>query len=251
MDYDLTVLIPTFNEEGNIEKIIRRVDGICKGADINEEILVVDDNSKDNTLDIVNGLKGEMENLSLLVRYEDHGLSQSIYDGFFTAKSGFVQVIDADFSHPPEKIPELYSLLKSGEYDMVIGSRSVEGGGLENWPLYRRTLSMGAALMAKALIPSVHDSGSGFFGINKRVLKDATFKPRGFRMGFEILGKGNWTRVAEIPITLKFRVEGESKLKFRVIIDFILQCIDIAVYNLIKRKSNNVFKSWKIFLNRK
>lgn len=251
MKYDLTVVIPTYNEEGNISEMIRTVDGVCKSANITNEILVVDDNSTDGTIQIVKELQNEFTNLNLLVRYEDHGLSQSLYDAFKHVQSEYAQVIDCDFTHPPERIPDLYEQLRSGRCDMVIGSRYVKNGGIENWPYYRVILSSGSTIFAKALIPFVKDSGSGFFGIKVSILENCTLRPRGFRMGFEIIGKANWTNIIEIPVVLRERKAGYSKLKFSIITDYLIQCCSIAWYNLILRKSNNVKRSWKIYLHKR
>ena len=114
----------------------------------------------------------------------------------------------------------------------------------------RRVLSSGAALLGRLLIPHVIDSGSGFFAINRRILEGAHLSPRGFRMGFEILGKANWTRVQEIPIVFKDREFGKSKLKLRIIGDFLIQCGSILKYNIIERKSSNIIRAWKIALSR-
>ena len=246
--YDLTVIVPTYNEEGNIKEITGQIDAICKKSGINEEILVVDDNSPDKTQEYVKEMQNYMNNLHILIRYEDHGLSQSLYDGLYEAKSHLIQCIDADLSHPPEKIPEFYHLLKNENYDMVIGSRYVPGGETFDWPLYRKIISSGAAIIGRVFIPVVKDSGSGFFAINRRILKDITLKPRGFRMGFEILGKSRWQKVTEIPIVFKDRVAGESKIKASVFTDFLVQCIHILYYNLCRGNPKNILKAWKMRL---
>jgi dolichol-phosphate mannosyltransferase len=131
---------------------------------------------------------------------------------------------------------------------MVIGSRYIKGGEVINWPLLRRVLSSGAALLSRLLIPHIKDSGSGFFAINRCILKATHLSPRGFRMGFEILGKAHWTRVQEVPIIFKDREFGQSKLKGRIICDFLIQCGSILHYNFIARKSDNIIRAWKIFL---
>lgn len=249
MRYDLTVLIPTFNERENISRMVAIVDAICKTNSINEEILVVDDSSLDGTIEVVETLMKEHTNLHLLVRKESPGLSQSLYDGMLHAQANLVQCIDCDFSHPPEKIPLFYHYLHNMQYDMVIGSRYIKGGEVINWPFLRRVLSSGAALLGRLLIPHVKDSGSGFFAINRCILTGANLSPRGFRMGFEILGKANWTNVQEIPIVFKDREFGESKLKFRIVCDFLIQCGSILKYNIIERKSGNIIKAWKIFFH--
>lgn len=249
MLYDLTVIIPTFNEEENIEKMIVTVDTICKAHKITEEILVVDDSSIDTTAPIVKRLMSEYSFLNLIIRTQNPGLSPSLYDGIVNAKADLIQCIDCDFSHPPEKIPVFYQILKTEGYDMVIGSRYVHGGEVINWPILRRILSSGAALLSRLLIPHVKDSGSGFFSINRHILTGTILSPRGFRMGFEILGKANWTRVQEIPIVFKDREFGQSKLKGRIICDFLIQCGSIFYYNFIAHKSNNIIRAWKLFLH--
>jgi dolichol-phosphate mannosyltransferase len=248
MDFDLTVIIPTFNEEENIEKMVFTVDAVCKTHNISEEILVVDDSSDDNTIAIVKRLMNDHPFLHLLIRTQNPGLSPSIYDGINNAKSDLVQCLDCDFSHPPEKIPLFYCLLKNEGFDMVIGSRYIKGGEVINWPLLRRVLSWGAALLSRILVPHIKDSGSGFFAINRCILKNTYLSPRGFRMGFEILGKAHWKRVQEIPIIFKDREFGQSKLKGRIIFDFLIQCGSILYHNFIAWKSDNVIRSWKIFL---
>lgn len=250
MHFDLTVIIPTFNEEENIERMVLAVDTICKAHNITEEVLVVDDNSIDNTITIVKSLMADHPFLHLLVRTENPGLSPSIYDGIINAEVDLVQCIDCDFSHPPEKIPIFYHILKNEGYDMVIGSRYVTGGEVINWPVVRRVLSSGAALFSRLLIPHVKDSGSGFFAINRHILTGTLLSPRGFRMGFEILGKAHWTRVLEIPIVFKDREFGKSKLKGRIICDFLIQCCSILQYNFIAKKTDNIVRAWKLFLNR-
>lgn len=247
-NYDLTVIIPTYNEEGNIKEITGQIDRICRQNEINEEILIVDDNSPDRTQEYVKEMQKTMNNLHILVRYKDHGLSQSLYDGLYAAKSDLIQCIDADLSHPPEKIPEFYRLLKYENYDMVIGSRYIPGGETFDWPLYRRIISSGAAILGRIFIPIVKDSGSGFFAVNRRILKDVKLKPRGFRMGFEILGKTNWENVTEIPIVFKDRVAGDSKIKPSVFSDFLLQCGHIGYYNLCRKNPKNIIKAWRMWI---
>lgn len=246
--FDITILIPTFNEEENIIRMICAIEDTCKNNSIKPFILVVDDNSSDKTIPLVKDYINGRNDVSILIRYENHGLSQSLFEGFMSAKSGLVQCIDCDFSHPPDLIPKFYALLKNGTYDMVIGSRYIKGGGSVNWPLSRRILSYGAALIGRLIIPIIHDSGSGFFAINTRVLKNTELTPRGFRMGFEILGKGSWTNVIEIPFIFKNRYAGKSKLRPSIILFYLIQYFDILRYNILIHKNKNIKKAWKKFL---
>lgn len=247
-EYDLTVIIPTFREEHNIRRMILAVEEACRSDQIHAEILVVDDNSPDSTGRIVAELMQSHPDLVLLVRYENRGLSQSIHEGIMNARSSLVQCIDCDFSHPPELIPRFFHSMKDEGCDFVIGSRYVEGGGVRDWPVTRRVLSFGAALLGRILIPHISDSGSGFFAINRSILEGVTLKPRGFRMAFEILGKSRWQKSREIPIIFKDRELGVSKLKGVLVKEYLLQWSDICYQNLIAHRYPNVIRSWRIFL---
>ncbi len=234
--YDLTVIIPTFREEANIRNIVTAVDEVFRQHSLNGEILVVDDNSPDGTIAIVNELKQTRPNLSLLVRTSDHGLSQSVADGFLHASSEVFVVIDADFSHPPALIPKMYEEIRTG-CDVVIGSRYMEGGGIRKWPLKRRIISLGATLLGRLLFPEVTDPVSGFFAIRKSVVDGARLKPRGYKILLEVLGKGRWKNEREIPFEFSDREIGASKLKMKTIIEYAQQVTDIALYSLINKES--------------
>jgi dolichol-phosphate mannosyltransferase len=179
------------------------------------------------------------------------GLSQSLYEGMLHAQAKLIQCIDCDFSHPPEKIPVFYQYLTAEGFDMVIGSRYVKGGEVIHWPVIRQVLSFGAALLGRLLIPHIKDSGSGFFALNKNILAGTKLTPRGFRMGFEILGKGKWTSVKEIPISFVDRERGSSKMKFSIILDYLTQWFYVMYFNLIRRESDNVVRAWRIYLSSK
>jgi dolichol-phosphate mannosyltransferase len=241
--HDLTVIIPTFKEEANIRHIITEVDAVFRRAGIDGEILVVDDNSPDGTIAIVNTLKATMPNVNLLVRTADHGLSQSVADGFAHATSEIFVVIDADLSHPPALIPKMYEEIRAGN-DVVIGSRYMEGGGIKKWPLKRRVISLGATFLGRLLFPEVTDPVSGFFAIRKSVVSGARLKPRGYKILLEVLGKGTWENDKEIPFEFSDREIGASKLKFKTIIEYAQQVVDIAVYSLFHHESA-AWKEWK------
>ena len=132
--YEITVIIPTFNEEVNIANIIEAVNSILSANNICGEILVVDDESRDKTIRIVQDLTLKFNNLKIIVRHADHGLSQSVVEGFKQANSDILLVIDADLSHPPILIPRFYEEIKKGA-DIVIGSRYTRGEELNSGPL--------------------------------------------------------------------------------------------------------------------
>ena len=241
--YDLTVIIPTFREEANIGKIIAEVDAVFKSNALNGEILVVDDNSPDNTIAVVNDLKKTRLNLSLLVRTSDHGLSQSVADGFSHANSDVFVVIDADLSHPPALIPRMYEEIRGG-CDVVIGSRYMEGGGIKKWPLKRRVISLGATFLGRLLFPDITDPVSGFFAVRKEVIAQARLKPRGYKILLEVLGKGSWEHDKEIPFEFSDREIGSSKLKIKTIIEYTQQVADITLYSFVHHQSA-AWREWK------
>jgi dolichol-phosphate mannosyltransferase len=229
--YDLTVIIPTFNEEANIRNIVMAVDAVFHEHSLHGQILVVDDNSPDGTIAIVHELMRTKENVSILVRERDHGLSQSVADGFSHAGSEVFFVIDADFSHPPVLIPRMYEEIRNGN-DIVIGSRYMEGGGIRKWPLKRRAISLGATFLGRLLFPDITDPVSGFFAVKKTVVEKAPLKPRGYKILLEVLGKGTWQTAREIPFEFVDRETGASKLKLKTLSDYVLQIADIAVFSL-------------------
>jgi dolichol-phosphate mannosyltransferase len=241
--YELTVIIPTFNEESNIERIISEVDLVFHQSKINGEILIVDDNSPDRTIALVNTLKKTKANLNILIRTTNHGLSQSVVDGFIHAASEIFIVIDADLSHPPALIPTIYDEVKAG-HDIVIGSRYMKGGRIKEWPLKRKVISLGATFLGRVLFPTVSDPVSGFFAVQKIVVAEAPLKPRGYKILLEVLGKGNWEKSKEIPFEFVDREIGSSKLKFKTIIEYARQVLDILVFSFCHAHSA-MWREWK------
>jgi len=244
--YDLTIIIPTYKEEANIRKIIVAVTSTLKVHNLMGEILVVDDNSPDNTIPIVNDLMRRLPHLRLRIRREDKGLSQSVVEGFSSALSDNLIVIDADGSHPPGLIPQMFKRLQAGN-DVVIGSRYMPGGGIKKWPLGRRIISLGATFLGRLLFPDITDPVSGFFGIKRAVVENAPLKPKGYKILLEVLGKGQWEIFSEIPYEFVDRAIGTSKLKFQTIVEYAQQVFDITTFAL-HEKRGKVWKEWeKIF----
>ena len=228
MDPDLTVIIPTYNESLTICKTITDIDYILKRTPITFEILVVDDNSPDGTAQFVKELD-PIYHARVHVRTSHPGLSDSVVEGFNLARGKVIAVVDSDASHDFTKIPEMYNEIIKGS-DIVIGSRYCKGGGIKNWPLKRRIISLGATFFSKILFPYVTDPVSGFFTVRKSLVDRAPLKPRGYKILLEILGKSYWRKFKEIPYTFTNRKSGESKLRAGTILDFVLQLIDISKF---------------------
>jgi dolichol-phosphate mannosyltransferase len=213
------VIVPTYNERENLDELMKRVTDACRGAGIEVELVIVDDNSPDGTGERAEALANEYP-VKVIHRTGKLGLSSAVLEGVRAARSDLIVVMDADLSHPPEKIPELVRKIESGEAEIVIGSRHVEGGCIENWPLRRKVVSKGAALLARGLT-KVKDPMSGFFALKRSVIDGVSLDPVGYKIGLEILVKGKYSKVCEVPITFANRKAGKSKLGGSVMLRYI------------------------------
>jgi dolichol-phosphate mannosyltransferase len=244
--YDVSVIIPTLNEAANIQDIITEINSVLLSHNIRGEIVVVDDDSTDGTISKAAELKKTIPGILIIARKSDHGLSQSVVDGFTWARSDIFIVMDADHSHPPALIPDMYNGIKSGN-DIVIGSRYMEGGGIKDWPLKRRIISAGATFLGRLLFPSITDPVSGFFAVRKSVVLHAPLKPKGYKILLEVLGKGVWKKIQELPYEFVDRAAGSSKLKIKTIIEYATQVIDIVVFSLTHSSQSILGKEWEKF----
>ncbi|MGI9298146.1 MAG: glycosyltransferase [Gammaproteobacteria bacterium] len=209
---EISVVAPTFREAENIPALVARIAAALRGREY--EIIIADDVSGDGTDAVCAGLSESLP-LRLLSRRGARGLSPAVMDGIAAARGEFVAVLDADLSHPPEKIPELVALLQNDSADFVVGSRYVRGGGTaDDWPLLRRLNSRGATILARPLTP-LADPMSGFFAFRRAQMPPPeTLSPVGYKIGLEIAVKAGYSRrrIAEVPIFFGDRRAGESKM---------------------------------------
>lgn len=224
----LSVVIPTLNEAENIETIISRVYHATHESGINAaEIIVVDDSSTDGTIQVVKGLQQDFP-VRFIQRYDKSGLASAVIKGAQDARYDVVLVMDADLSHPPEKIPDLYRMVADGGYDMAVGSRYIQGGSTPDWPLKRKITSRAATLLAYPFV-DINDPMSGFFCVGREYLAQLPLETAGFKIGFEVIARyGEKFRIAEIPIDFRDRQKGESKLGRGVIVDYLKQLMRIT-----------------------
>ncbi len=208
-----TVIVPTFNEAGNIEELVRRVVSDNEGI----KVIAADDGSKDGTQQIVSRISAKNSNVSLLDRSKEKvkGLTVSVTDAVKLAKTDYVVVIDADLQHPPEKVKEIIKKLE--EFDIVVGTRRTIPA---DWPLSRKVISKTATMLARLrLMRSVKDPVSGFFGARtalfKQVLgkKENKFEPKGYKVLFDLLKYcPRNTKIGAVYYDFGLRKSGSSKI---------------------------------------
>jgi len=236
-----SIIIPVLKEAGNIPRLLKRISRI-QFEDGNFEVILIDDNSQDGTVELVSYLKIQYSWLKLIVRQEDRSWAKSVLEGVRCALYPLLIFMDADLSHPPEKIPQMLALLKQPDVDMVIGSRYVQQGGIDKkWPFYRSVISRLAAGVIKPLLPSsIKDPLSGFIAIKKEnhAVNGHAWNPIGAKMGLEILVKSPIKNIVEIPIYFEQRKQGSSKLlNMKMALLYLKQVNRLWTYKLFRQKS--------------
>lgn len=216
---DSVVIIPTYNEKENIERIIRAVFGLEKKFDI----LIIDDGSPDGTADIVRRLQDSefAGRLHLIERSGKLGLGTAYIRGFKWAveqKYDYVFEMDADFSHNPDDLPRLYSACADEGYDVAIGSRYVSGVNVVNWPMGRVLMSYYASKYVRMVLGvPLHDTTAGFKCYRRKVLEtidlDAIrFKGYAFQIEMKFTAYKLGFKLKEVPVIFVNRIEGTSKM---------------------------------------
>jgi len=221
----LSVIVPTYNERDNVAELIEQTLRAFDRCDEPAELLIVDDDSPDGTAELVRSIAAERSEegrVRVLLRTQDRGLAKAVVAGFEAARGDVLAVMDADLSHPPELLPELLGAVREHDADMAFASRYVAGGGTEGWPLIRRVISRGACLLARGLT-SVRDITSGFFALRRSCVEGRDIKPRGYKIGLEILAGLTHPHVVEVPFVFRDRRYGESKLSGSVMAAYLLQ----------------------------
>ena len=223
----VTVIIPTLNEEQNIDPLLEKLSGIVIDDHV-LKVLFVDDQSTDKTVEKVNAWNQTNPNISILSRTGVADLTQAILDGVQHSDSDIIAVMDADLSHPIDKLPELFSPIINNSHDVSVGSRYVDGGGVADWPLHRRLLSWVGGLPARVLT-DVNDTTSGFFSCRKKCFDVIDNNACGYKILIEMLAAGLDTfRIKEVPITFTDRTLGESKLSSKQLIQYFKRLFEIS-----------------------
>jgi dolichol-phosphate mannosyltransferase len=229
---DSVVIIPTFNEKGNIERMVRKVFSLPKAF----HLLIIDDGSPDGTGDIVKSLQTEFAGkLFLLERRGKQGLGTAYIAGFRWALDRSYEYIfemDCDFSHNPDDLIRLYESAANGA-DLSIGSRYVKGGGFVNWPKNRIFISKGASIYVNFITRiGIADPTAGFVCFHRKVLETIDldkirFVGYAFQIEMKFATRRLGFKIAEVPIIFTERVEGVSKMSSNIIREGIIGVMTI------------------------
>ena len=221
------VVLPTYNEAENLQPISQAILDQLPGA----TLLVVDDSSPDGTGDLAESLAAEDPRVRVRHRSAKEGLGRAYLDGFGLAIAGGAGIViqmDADFSHDPAVLPELIEPIAADRADLVIGSRYVVGGGVEDWGVVRRLVSRGGSLFAKVVLGlTPHDLTGGFKAWRSTTLGAIPFDGVHaggyvFQIEMTYLASRLGARVGEIPIVFRDRRAGQSKMSRRIIVEALL-----------------------------
>ena len=237
---DSLVIIPTYNEKENIEKIIRKV------FSLNDffEILIIDDGSPDGTADIVKQLQGEYPTLHIEQRTGKLGLGTACIHGFKWAlerkKYAYIFEMDADFSHNPEDLSRLKAACLNGA-DLAIGSRYVNGVNVVNWPMSRVLMSYFASMYVRIITRiNIQDATAGFKCYTRKVLATIPldkikFVGYAFQIEMKFTAIKYGFKVVEVPIIFTDRTEGSSKMSTRIFREAFLGVIQMKVWSWFRK----------------
>ena len=219
----LSVVIPTFNERDNVTTLFRRLEKTLEGIPF--EAVFVDDNSPDGTWQVLRALSREDGRVRCIRRIGRRGLSGACIEGILASSAPCAAVIDADLQHDETQLPKMLALIQSGEFDLVVGSRYIEGGSADSFNRQRAGASALATEVAKRVLRvEIADPMSGFFMIRRDRFEALApqLSTQGFKILLDVVATAHGAlRIKEIPYTFGSRLHGESKLDSMVALDFL------------------------------
>ena len=219
----LSVVVPTFNERDNVTTLFRRLEAALAGTAF--EVIFVDDNSPDGTWEVVRALARDDSRVRCIRRIGRRGLSGACIEGILASSAPCAAVIDADLQHDETQLSKMLKLLQGGEFDLVVGSRYIEGGSADSFDRQRAGASALATEVAKRVLRvKIADPMSGFFMIRRDRFEQLApqLSTQGFKILLDIVATAHGSlRVKEIPYSFGARLHGESKLDSMVALDFL------------------------------
>lgn len=231
----LSVVVPTFNERGNVRAVATAIAAALEG--VRFEIVFVDDDSTDGTRDELARLAEETGNVRVIHRIGRRGLATAVTEGMLSTTAPFIAVIDADLQHDERVLPEMLRLLREGEADLVVGSRYTAGGGIGDWDAGRARVSSTATRLARLITSAdMTDPMSGFFAITRPAFYSAVrdLSGQGYKILLDIAASAKAPlRVREVPYEFRLRQAGESKLDALIVWEYLLLLVDKMVGHIV------------------
>ena len=229
MTLQLAIVLPTYNERGNLRSMVERLDRALAG--IAWEAIVVDDNSPDGTSDEARALNLEDPRIRVIHRINRRGLASAAIEGMLSTAAPVVAVMDADHQHDPALLPQMLAAVNGGDYDLAYASRFCEGASTEAWGRPDRVKASGVAntLARKLTGVELSDPMSGYFLLRTDILRGDAHRLSGvgFKILLDILATVDTAlRVKEFPMNFAARAEGESKLDRTVVFEFLVGLYD-------------------------
>jgi dolichol-phosphate mannosyltransferase len=233
---DLSIVLPTFNEAQSIAAVVEQLSAVLDAIrDLKYEIIVVDDDSPDQTWNCALQLAANFPCLRVMRRQGERGLSGAVVRGWQIAQGRILGVMDADLQHPPEIAAKLWTEIARG-VDLAVASRHTPGGGVSNWKLHRRMISRGAQFAGLLVLPEVlakvKDPMSGYFMIRRSVLEELELHPVGYKILIELLGRARVRSIAEVAYTFRERADGRSKLTSRIYLQYLYHLVLLRFHSL-------------------
>jgi dolichol-phosphate mannosyltransferase len=228
---ELSIIIPTFNEAANIDRIARAVAASLDG--VAYELIFVDDDSPDGTADIVRELARTDRRVRVIQRIGRRGLSSACIEGMLSSAAPYLAVMDADLQHDETLLPRMLRLLREDAADLVIGTRYAEAIEVPGWNPRRQLISRISTQLGRTLLPAeVSDPMSGFFMLRRETFAGVVrgLTGIGFKILLDILAScRSRPRIVELPYSFRSRLAGESKLDGKAAQEFIMLLLDKTV----------------------
>jgi dolichol-phosphate mannosyltransferase len=233
---DLSVVLPTYNESAHIDAIVEQLMAVLDNIPaLRYEIIIVDDDSPDRTWEKALQLSQKFPQIRAIRRQDQRDLSAAVLRGWQVARGDVFAVMDADLQHPPETIPELWRAIRRGA-DLAIASRNIEGGGVSDWTLPRRSVSRCAQLLGLVVLPEVtgkvSDPMSGYFMVRRSALEGRELHPLGYKILVEVLARGTVEKISEVPYVFRETPHRPSKHSAAVSAQYLQHLIRIRIYLL-------------------
>ena len=237
---DLSVVLPTFNEARNIEAVIENLSAVlAQLPGVAYEIVIVDDDSPDCTWELAlrQASRAGFSHVRVMRRQGERGLATAVIRGWQASRGRIVGVMDADLQHPPAVVAKLHATIAAGA-TVAVGSRVVEGGGVSDWSLIRRTVSRTAQLIGLLVLPEVvgrvSDPMSGCFLVRRSALAGVALNPTGYKILIEVLGRGAVSSIAEVGYVFRERREGASKVSLRIYLEYLQHLLRLRTALLLR-----------------